>query len=141
MRYPAIGAFLAALLFTIFPLRAHAQTPASPPQAASEPKAEYPSGKFSGLMFGDYYWYFDYHQDQISPTDPTSIEGQNGFWFRRIYFTYDYTYNEKLRMRFRLEANSNGQFSGGNLDPYVKDAYLRWNYTGQQQLTLGMQPS
>lgn len=141
MRYPAIGALLAAFVLTIYPLRAHAQTPATPPQTASEPKAEYPSGTFSGLMFGDYYWYFDYHQDQIGNADPTSVEGQSGFWFRRIYLTYDYAYSEKLRMRFRLEANSDGQFSGGNLEPYVKDAYLRWNFTGQQQLTLGMQPT
>ena len=86
-------------------------------------KSEYPSGKFSGLMFGDYYWYYDRHQDGISISDPTPVEGQHGLWFRRIYFTYDFTYNEKLTTRFRLEANSNGDFTGGDLTPYVKDAY------------------
>ena len=50
-------------------------------------------------------------------------------------------YDERLTTRFRLEANSNGQFDGGNLEPYVKDAYLKWTYRGQQQLTLGIQPS
>ena len=104
-------------------------------------KAEYPSHKFSGLMFGDYYWYFDRHQDGISVSDPTPVEGQHGLWFRRIYFTYDFTYNEKLTTRFRLEANSNGEFTGGDLTPYVKDAYLKWAYSGKQELTLGIQPT
>jgi hypothetical protein len=100
-----------------------------------------PSHKFSGLMFGDYYWYFDRHQDGISISDPTPVEGQHGLWFRRIYFTYDFTYNEKLTTRFRLEANSNGEFTGGDLTPYVKDAYLKWAYTGKQALTLGIHPT
>jgi hypothetical protein len=104
-------------------------------------KSDYPSGKFSGLMFGDYYWYVDRHQDGISLSDPTPVEGQHGLWFRRIYFTYDFNYNEKLTTRFRLEANSNGEFTGDDLTPYVKDAYLKWTYTGSQTLTLGIHPT
>jgi len=103
--------------------------------------SEFPSHKFSGLMFGDYYWYYKWHQDQISESNPTSVEGQHGFWFRRLYFTYDYKYSEKFTTRFRLEANSNGEFAGGDLVPYVKDAYVKWTSTGKQQLTLGIQPS
>ena len=82
-------------------------------------------------MFGDYYWYYERHQDQISSTDPTVIKGQHGLWFRRIYFTYDFSFNESLTTRFRLEVNSNGDFAGGDLVPYVKDAYLRWTYNGR----------
>jgi hypothetical protein len=104
-------------------------------------KPDDPTHKFSGLMFGDYYWYFDRHQDGISVDDPTPVEGQHGLWFRRIYFTYDFTYNEKLTTRFRLEANSNGEFTGGDLNPYVKDAYLKWAYAGKQELTLGIHPT
>jgi len=103
--------------------------------------SEYPSHKFSGLMFGDYYWYYQWHQDEISDTDPTSVEGQNGLWFRRLYFTYDYDYSQKFTTRFRLEMNSNGTFGSGDLVPYVKDAYLKWTYAGKQQLTVGIQPT
>jgi hypothetical protein len=105
------------------------------------PESTFPSGKISGLMFGDYYWYYAWHQDQISNTNPTAVEGQHGVWFRRLYFTYDAAFSEKLNTRFRLEMNSNGEFAGGDLVPYVKDAYLQWTYAGQQQLTLGIQPS
>jgi hypothetical protein len=101
----------------------------------------FPSHKFSGLMFGDYYWYFDRHQDGISSTNPTAVEGQHGLWFRRLYFTYDFAYSEKLSTRFRLEANSDGQFEGGDIVPYVKDASIKWAYKGQQRLTLGIQPT
>jgi hypothetical protein len=91
-------------------------------------------------MFGDYYWYYRWHRDQISDTNQTSVEGQNGFWLRRIYFTYDYAYSDKLSTRFRVEMNSNGDFTDGDLVPYVKDAYLRWSYKGTQRFTLGIQP-
>jgi hypothetical protein len=111
------------------------------PKPEESRKPEFPSGKFSGLMFGDYYWYYERHQDQISSADPTVIEGQQGLWFRRIYFTYDLSFNKSLTTRFRLEVNSNGNFTGGNLVPYVKDAYLKWTYSGEQRLTLGIHPT
>jgi hypothetical protein len=111
------------------------------PKPEENRKPEFPSGKFSGLMFGDYYWYYERHQDQISSADPTVIEGQQGLWFRRIYFTYDLSFNKSLTTRFRLEVNSNGNFTGGNLVPYVKDAYLKWTYSGEQRLTLGIHPT
>jgi hypothetical protein len=108
------------------------------PEPDESPAAKFPSHQFSGLMFGDYYWYYDRHQDGVSSTNPTAVKGQHGFWFRRLYFTYDFAYSEKLSTRFRLEANSNGEFEGGDLVPYVKDAYVKWAYKGQQQLTLGI---
>jgi len=105
------------------------------------PSSEFPTHKISGLMFGDYYWYYQRHQDDVSTTNPTPVEGQHGLWFRRLYFTYDFSHSEKLAVRLRLEANSNGDFEGGDITPYVKDAYVKWTYTGKQQLTLGIQPT
>lgn len=106
------------------------------------PPSAYPSGKFSGLMFGDYYDYDRWHQDQISATNTSSVQGQQGFWLRRIYFAYDLTFSERFTTRLRLEMNSNGQFQNpGNLNPYVKDAYLKWTFTHKQVATLGIQPS
>ena len=103
------------------------------------PPSPYPAGKFSGLMFGDYYAYDKWHQNTISATNTNNVQGQQGFWFRRIYFTYDLTFSEKFTTRVRLEANSNGQFqSPGNINPYIKDAYLKWSFWNKQVLTLGM---
>ena len=93
-------------------------------------------------MFGDYYAYDKWHQNTISATNTNNVQGQQGFWFRRIYFTYDLTFSEKFTTRFRLEANSNGQFTNpGNINPYIKDAYLKWTFWNKQVLTLGIQPS
>jgi hypothetical protein len=100
---------------------------------AEPPKSEYPKWKISGLMFGDYYYFADHH-------DP-KYDNQQGFWMRRVYFTYDQSFTEKFSARFRLEANSNGLLAGGNLNVFVKDAYLRWNYKGKQQATLGIAPA
>ena len=111
------------------------------PAALEEKRKSFPEGKFSGQMFGDYYRYDKWHGDQIGTAPPVTVEGQEGFWLRRIYFTYDLAFSEKLTTRFRLEANSNGQFAGGNLEPFVKDAYLKWNYEGEHAATLGIHPS
>ena len=56
-----------------------------PPTPEEKPRSPSPTGKFNGLMFGDYYGYDRWHADQISPSDLTAVEGQNGFWLRRIF--------------------------------------------------------
>jgi len=99
--------------------------PAPPPPA--------PPYKFSGLVFGDYYYFSDHHDSKW--------ESQQGFWMRRAYFTYDHTFSPRITTRFRLEVNSNGRLAGGSITPYVKDAYLRWTYYGRQHVTLGIQPT
>ena len=115
--------FAAALVAVFFmPARAGAQTTSGQAGQTGDPK--FPSSKISGLMFGDYYWFAQSHRDELSSTDPTPVRELQGLWFRRLYLTYDYNYNERLTTRFRLEANSNGDFTGGDIVPYVKDAYL-----------------
>lgn len=113
--------------------------PGEPLETKEEKK--YPAGRFSGLMFGDLYDYDRYHQDEVGGGNTNEVQGQMGFWMRRIYLTYDVDFSERITARFRLEANSNGKFQGGNLEPYVKDAYLKWTYAGKQQVTLGIQPT
>jgi hypothetical protein len=128
---PARGFTAATAVLTCAVLAAvpaHAQT-----QTSSQAQGSAPPYHFSGLVFGDYYGFLDHHLPEW--------EGQHGFWLRRLYFTYDHTFSPQITTRFRLEANSNGDLEGGLLTPYVKDAYLRWTFTGRQQLTLGIQPS
>jgi hypothetical protein len=87
-------------------------------------------GKFSGLMFGDYYYALKNHD--------ATVENNNGFWLRRIYFTYDNTLTDKIAMRFRLEMNSPGDFkTSTTLIPFVKDAYLSTKI-GKHTLMLGL---
>lgn len=89
--------------------------------------------KFSGLVFGDYYGVGDHHAP--------SIDGMNGFWFRRIYLTYDRKLPENMDVRIRFEASSPGNFTGTDrLNPFLKDVYIR--YVGKDvQVLLGLQPS
>ena len=109
------------------------------PEKPARPK--FPSSRISGLMFGDYFWFAQSYRDQVSSSDSTPVRELHGLWFRRLYFTYDFTYSERLTTRFRLEANSNRDLAGSDIVPYVKDAYLQWTYTRKQQLTLGIQPT
>jgi hypothetical protein len=84
----------------------------------------------SGYVFGDAYYFVEH--------DDPEIEGQNGFWFRRIYLTVDSKLSESLATRLRFEVNSPGDFTDSfNLEPYVKNAYLEWKHAGHR-LYLGI---
>jgi len=66
---------------------------------------------------------------------------KNGFWFRRVYFTYDYDIIEKFSTRLRVEYNSpDFTKSSGKLTPYAKDAYLKWKFE-KFSLLLGISPT
>ncbi len=87
--------------------------------------------KISGLAFGDFYWFASHHNP--------AIEGQNGFWMRRIYLTFDYNVAKDFDFRLRFEANSAGSPLAPPLrmDPYVKDAWIRWS-PGDHMLFFGL---
>lgn len=123
---------LASLLSIPVPALAQVPpAPAGPPPQAEE--ARTPAFRIGGLMFGDYYDVAQNHRD--------GLEGQNGFWMRRLYLTYDHTLAKSLSLRVRLEANSKGDFvSTGVNTPYIKDAWLKWAF-GTHALTVGLAPT
>lgn len=85
-------------------------------------------GKFSGLMFGDYF-YNVARDTALSSLKNTALGGAKdfqAFQFRRIYFTYDYTMSERFSTRFRLEADQVSNTSAGTIGVAVKDASVRW---------------
>jgi hypothetical protein len=92
-------------------------------------------GTFKGYMLGEYYYVPKHHDDDI--------QGRHGFWFRRIYFTYDNELAENMKMRLRFELNSPGEYLESRLlTPYVKDAWLNYNLGGiGHELIAGIQPS
>ncbi|MFN7018663.1 MAG: hypothetical protein ACK4RG_05240 [Fimbriimonadales bacterium] len=99
--------------------------------ASSE--AQQGSGRFSGYVFGDYYLVSQHH-------DP-SIRGMSGFWFRRVYFTYDQQTTDQTAIRFRFEMNSPGDFKKeDSLNPYIKDAYVQYT-AGKTHYLLGIIPT
>jgi hypothetical protein len=101
---------------------------ASPAQGAGAESA--PAFKISGLVYGDYYYVAANHRDELVD--------RNGFWLRRVYFTYDHTLTQAFSLRVRLEVNSDGDFvSTGVSSAYLKDAWLKWT-RGSHALTFGM---
>ncbi|MBI3587321.1 MAG: hypothetical protein HY088_09350 [Ignavibacteriales bacterium] len=101
---------------------------------AAQDKPFVPGGKFSGLMFGDYFY-------NVNQRDTTKKD-LNGFQFRRIYFTYDYTIAENFNTRFRLEADQAANASNGKIGVFVKDAYLQWKTIFQGgDLFFGISPT
>ena len=94
-------------------------------------------GSFKGYMFGDAY-YLAAHDDGVNEDTEDAIEGANSLWFRRIYLTFDWTFNDAWSARLRTEMGSPGDFTTrATLVPFAKDAYVRWK-KGNHQITLGM---
>ena len=84
--------------------------------------------KLSGLAFADYEYLL------ASPVE--GEEGQNGFGYRRLYLTTDFTLSEAFSGRARLEAND------ADPHPFVKDLYLKWSISqgAGHQLIIGVSP-
>ena len=93
----------------------------------SEAKAEI---NWQGLMFGDLYYVADHHNPDI--------KNANGFRFRRIYSTWNFTLSDSIKGRLRLEMADIGDFTTkAKMTPFVKDAYLQARIGGQT-LTAGI---
>ena len=100
--------------------------------ALSGQEKETSGGKFSGLAYLDYLDIIYHHNPDI--------EGQNGFYFRRIYLTYDYKFDKNFSSRIRLEMNNEGNYISENaMVPFVKDAWLKYKLT-DHQFILGISP-
>jgi hypothetical protein len=112
-------------------------------------------GKFSGLVFGDYFYNVakDTGFSRLSRTVVPGNKDFQAFQIRRIYFTYDNDMSDKFTARFRLEGNmlatENGssatasRLSGSSLSQlFIKDAYLKWkNVFAGSDLIFGVQPT
>lgn len=87
----------------------------------SEAQAEV---NWQGYMFGDLYYVADHHNPDI--------KNANGFWFRRIYSTWNFKLSDSIKGRLRLEMADIGDFSSKvKMTPFVKDAYLQAKIGGQ----------
>ena len=90
-------------------------------------------GQIKGYMVGEYYWVVNHHDE--------TIKGRHGFWFRRIYFTYDNALSEVVKVRLRLEMASAPSFNTyALLTPWVKDAYIDFKIFGQNLIAGIMSP-
>lgn len=101
-------------------------------------------GRFSGLMFGDYYYNImrDKSIGSIPFANYKDPQDLNGFEFRRIYFTYDYQISDKFYTKFRLEIGQIPLTTNSKLVTYVRDANLQWkNIFKGSTLTFGIQPT
>ncbi len=113
----------------------------NPPPVVPVPSTEpdFPRGRISGLVFGDYYYNVagdprhaynaagaDSGLAYIDPAGARVIgKDLNGVQIRRVYFQVDNDLSIKVSSRFRLEVDSNELTSGGKLGVFVKAAYLQ----------------
>lgn len=74
------------------------------------------TSKIDGVVFADY----GYNLENNAPAE----KDRNSFQFRRIYFTYENNISEAIKVRFRLESESNAYGSTSKINPFVKHAYI-----------------
>ena len=87
----------------------------------------------SGLAWLDYTY-------TLASDDPDE-EGDNTFDYRRLYLTADASPHKDVRSRIRLEARGGATTEQGRPSPFVKDAWVRWQYASSgHRATLGVQP-
>ena len=113
-------------------------------QQVPQTEPDYPRGRISGYLFGDYYYNADgleKHAYNASGSDsgkayidgatsgngtPNNItKDLNGIAIRRIYFQADNDLSAKYSTRFRLEADGKALTSDGKISVNVKAAYLQ----------------
>jgi len=78
------------------------------------------TASIKGKVFGDYFYNLQDHSK--------ASEDQNGFLFRRLYFTFENQLTDNIKMRFRLEAKHEGYGEQEKLYPFVKHAYLEFSH-------------
>jgi hypothetical protein len=90
-----------------------------------------PTNKIGGYVIADAYWIAGNHDE--------AIRDQHGFWFRRIYLTFDQSISSDVSGRLRFEMSQPGNFpeKGEKMSPVVKDAYLKWKL-GKTQAIFGL---
>jgi len=89
------------------------------------------TSKVDGVIFGDYYYNLAHHQ--------AAEKDRNAFAFRRIYFTFENNITDAIKVRFRLESESEKFGESKKINPFVKHAFLQWSgLLPKQDLYVGM---
>lgn len=119
LRMVAVSAILSFLVFA-FPARSQAQ------QSATD--SFKPHGKFSGYMFGDYF--YKAHSDSLNRGSyqySKVPQGQNAFQIRRVYLGYTYDISPKFTATVLVAAeDATDALADGKYAFYIKQANLRW---------------
>lgn len=88
-------------------------------------------GEFSGNAIMDFY--------KVELNNNSEIAGMEGFWFRRIYLTYEDKLSENSCFRLRFEMSDPGDFiSKEKYVLTVKDSYLKFKFSGKHEFILGI---
>jgi hypothetical protein len=110
------------------------------PCAAQGPTPpDFPRGKISGYVFGDYYYNVvgdPIHRYSASGSDSDKVnidnsgaqqigKDLNGLQIRRVYFQLDNDLSIKYSTRFRIEADSKSLTSDGKIGVAVRNAYMQ----------------
>lgn len=110
---------------------------------AQEKKDEFPKTKFSGLIFGDYYYNAlrDSNFNKGTMTGSNALSGksnENSVKINRILFTFEHKMAKNLEALFRLESAPSTSTGNSLYGTFVKDAYMKWGYYKTHNVQFGL---
>nr|BCX01797.1 MAG: hypothetical protein KatS3mg041_1843 [Bacteroidota bacterium] len=103
------------------------------PGLIREANAQNAGLRWSGLWYADYYY--------VLRSPDQALGDQNGFTFRRLYLTADWSPHARLRGRVRLEADDRSFSTDGRLAPFLRDLYVQLTPWKGHWLTIGICPT
>lgn len=98
----------------------------------------------SSEIFFDYYYNIQRDTNATYLTNAVMDDSKNlnGFRFRRIFFTYDYSFSKKIKARIRLDSDEKSNTSNGNIGVFMKDVYLEFDsFMVKHKIRVGIQPT
>lgn len=90
------------------------------------------SYQLNGLLFGDVYYVQKHHLEDTSQ--------QIGAVMRRVYLTFNATFNKHWFGRFRLEFNQSGELHSYSFEAEIKDFFIGYK-AGKHKILVGRSPS
>lgn len=82
----------------------------------------YSQVKLSGMAYFDYFYNIDRNAAKIAEKD------QQGFQFRRVFFTADFDISENISSRFRLEADGVNFAGTPKFASYLKEVFVQYKF-------------
>lgn len=100
-----------------------------------------PAGKFSGLVFGDYFYKIQGDSTGTGSQYSALQKDQQAFQLRRFYLFYDYAFSESFASQFLLEGNDKA-LTDGRHGVFIKTAFVEWkNILPLTSLSFGLIPT
>jgi len=100
-----------------------------------------PHGKIIGQVFGDYMYVAKADTGVLDLENAVlnKKESFNSFQLRLLHLGYEYYFSPKISSLIQTDIDENSLSSDGNITPFIKDAWIKWNIFKNHDIIFGIQ--